>query len=176
MGSIDWRLVAHCPVPILMVKSPATAPYSHIVAAVDPVHTHAKPADLDEVIIDCAMVMQVRTKAKLSLLHCYLPLARFRPDEGSSVPLKDAEKALEVSRQASLNTLASEAGLSPSATRLREGKPQAVLELMIANGEADLIVMGGLSRGRIADLLIGSTAEHMLQHGECDLLIVKPRA
>jgi nucleotide-binding universal stress UspA family protein len=42
------------------------------------------------------------------------------------------------------------------------------------NGEADLVVMGGLARGRLAELLLGSTAERVLHHGRGDVLVVKP--
>lgn len=174
LSSSDWRLVADCPAPVLIVKSDGKTPYRNIVAAVDPVHAHAKPHDLDDAIISCAKSVQAPTKADLSLLHCFLPLAHFEFGEFDRTPIRDAELSLEKSRQQALNALATNAGLPSNFARLAEGNPQTVLESMADSGETDLIVMGGLSRGMISDLLIGSTADKVLRHVDCDVLIVKP--
>ena len=47
LSSSDWRLLATSSVPVLVVKGPSDRQYRNIVAAVDPFHAHAKPADLD---------------------------------------------------------------------------------------------------------------------------------
>ena len=38
----------------------------------------------------------------------------------------------------------------------------------------DLVVLGSVSRGGIAGLLIGNTAEKVLERVECSVLTVKP--
>jgi universal stress protein E len=40
--------------------------------------------------------------------------------------------------------------------------------------QADLVVMGAISRSRIKDVFIGNTAEKILDYLESDVLIVKP--
>lgn len=174
LSSSDWKLVSHCPAPILVVKGSGEKHYENVVAAVDPVHAHAKPGDLDDAIVAVAAKIAAVAKAKLSLVHCFLPLSYYDSADIGRLPLQDAEDALERSREEAMAELAKRAGLPESATELIPGKPDAVLESMAEEGRADLIVMGGLSRGMLADLLIGSTADRLLQHGECDVLIVKP--
>jgi nucleotide-binding universal stress UspA family protein len=49
-----------------------------------------------------------------------------------------------------------------------------VLEGLVDRGAADLVIMGGLSRGRLKDFLIGSTAQRLLERSRADVLIVKP--
>jgi universal stress protein E len=39
---------------------------------------------------------------------------------------------------------------------------------------ADLLVMGAVSRSRLQELFVGSTAERVLDHLGCDVLVVKP--
>jgi universal stress protein E len=39
---------------------------------------------------------------------------------------------------------------------------------------ADIVVMGAVARSRLKRLFIGSTAERVLDHLPCDVLIVKP--
>jgi nucleotide-binding universal stress UspA family protein len=49
-----------------------------------------------------------------------------------------------------------------------------VLQRMAERGDADLIVMGALARGRVKDFLIGSTAERLLHHARVDVMAVHP--
>ena len=176
LGSRDWRFLAECPLPILVVNRPATQPYRHVVAAVDPAHTHAKPARLDHLIVALAAAVRERTGASLGLMHGFLPLSHYGADidDGKPLPLNDAERALETSRRDALDALAAEAGIDAGAARLVEGRPEAVLRALVDQGEADLLVMGALSRGKLAELVIGSTAERVLHDAACDVLLVKP--
>ena len=47
--------------------------------------------------------------------------------------------------------------------------PRAVLE-----AQTDVIVMGGISRSRLKQAILGGTAERLLEHLPCDILTVKP--
>ena len=125
IGSRDWRFLADCPSPILVVNGPAESAYARILAAVDPIHAHAKPADLDVAIVQAAQTVSRQSGANLEMAHCFVPLARYAASaEGDDrVPLNDAERALESSRQQALNRLAGEVGLDAGETRLIEGDP-----------------------------------------------------
>jgi universal stress protein E len=48
-----------------------------------------------------------------------------------------------------------------------------LLRQMAERGDADLIVMGALARGRLQEWLIGSTAERVLNGSVADVLAVK---
>jgi universal stress protein E len=176
LGSRDWRFLAECPLPILVVNAAADKPLRNIIAAVDPVHAHAKPANLDQAIVRLAKSVCERAAAQLELIHCFLPLAHYHvgTDDIDRLPLNDAEQALEKSRQQALELLAKEAGLEPGQTRLIEGEAEQVLAAFVEWGQADLIVMGALARGKLADFVIGSTAERVLRKADCDILLVKP--
>lgn len=176
IGSRDWRFLAEYPLPILVVTSDGKQRYSKIVAAVDPVHAHAKPAELDRAIAETAVSVGKRAGGSVSLAHCYVPLARYGVHAAEDrAPLNDAEQALERSREEALRKLANDTGLDPATcTRLIEGDAVTALEHLAGDGEADLIVLGALSRGKLADLIIGSTAEKLLHRASADLLLVKP--
>lgn len=174
LSHADWRLVAICPVPVLVVKSEARNDYRKIVAAVDPVHAHAKPAELDEAILAYAKSLQAVFGAKLDVVHCFVPLSELTGGAESGGPLATAEEALEEARRYELESLVAAAGLPKAAIRLAPGKTDAVLNQMIDDGEADLVIMGALSRGRLTDFVIGSTAERVLHRARGDVLAVKP--
>jgi universal stress protein E len=167
----DWQLLLTCPAPVLLVRSNAEKAYGSIIAAVDPLHAHAKPADLDEAILRIATAVRERTGASLTALHCYPP-GGFFGAEWTQHAAPDAAGG-DVRRRA-LEALLTAAGVEAGAGRLVEGAPHAVLRSMADRNEADLIVMGALSRGRLKHLVLGSTAERVLQRGLVDVLIVKP--
>jgi universal stress protein E len=169
----DWRMLAHCPAPVLVVKSAGNDPYRHLVAAVDPLHAHAKPAELDTEILRIAKGLKQRTGAELRVVHCFTPVAELVRDAIERLPLEDAERALESARREALRSLVASAKLPQESTDLIPGKPAAVLEKLVDRGAADLLIMGGLSRGRLKDFLIGSTAQRLLERSRSDVLVVK---
>ncbi len=168
LSSSDWRLVSKCPAPVLIAKSPGTEQYRHIVAAVDPFHAHAKPASLDAAILATAAKLQAQTRATLTVLHCFAPPEFFRADPR----LEARDDEVQRSRRETLEALLRDAGIATSAARVVPGEPHAELQAMAERGEADVIVMGALARGRVRDWLIGSTAERVLTRGDVDVVAV----
>ncbi len=54
------------------------------------------------------------------------------------------------------------------------GNTSEALEELVMQLEIDVVVAGAVSRGRLERLLIGSTAEAILDDVHCDVVIVKP--
>jgi universal stress protein E len=166
----EWCLVLTCPVPVLVVKAQAQAKYRHIVAAVDPFHTHSKPGELDRAILAYAHDLQGRTRATLSALHCFVPVEYF----GADLPLPLGAVAEADARRAEVEELLRKSGLQPSAARVERGPTHEVIKELVDRGEADVVVMGVLARSRVKEWLIGSTAERVLHGVDIDVLAVKP--
>lgn len=175
LSNNDWRLISTCPATVLLVNTDGRKRYENIAAAVDPFHAHSKPVELDAEILDQATAVKTLTGATLSVVHCFLPLTSvtggLAPEH---LPIDDAEAELERFRRDKLGELVTGAGLDPSITKLVRGRPAEKLLELAASGDADLIVMGALSRGRLRDLILGSTAERLLNQIHADILVVKP--
>ena len=167
----DWQVVTGCPAPLLLAKSDGRAPYKKVVAAVDPFHTLAKPAELDRDILRCARAVQLRTGAVLAAVHCYVPVEYFGADLTGVAPL---DPRLADERLEAVRALCAQAEIDPAAAKLLSGPPHTVLTNMQKRGEADLVVMGAIARGRIAELVLGNTAERVLHYGTGDVLVVTP--
>jgi universal stress protein E len=165
----EWRLVSTCPAPVLVAKGPAPTKYRHIVAAVDPFHMHSKPGELDVAILAHAHDLQTRTRATLSALHCFVPFEYFGFDLTASV--SDAFGA--DARREELEKLLQKTSLHVSTARVEIGPTHEVIKKLVDRGEADVVVMGVLARGRIKEWLIGSTAERVLHSVPVDVLAVK---
>jgi len=164
----EWRLVTSCAAPVLVASPPGKKAYGKIVAAVDPFHLHAKPAELDRSILSYARRLAEKQAAELAVVHCYTP------PEHLGGELADAARTESKIRREALERLVAEAGLPKSVARLEGGgAPHMLLRRMAERGEADLIVMGALARGRLEEWFIGSTAERVLNGSVADVLAVK---
>jgi universal stress protein E len=168
----DWQVVTGARAPLLIVKSDGYTPYRRIVAAVDPFHAHAKPAALDGEILRLANALRRRTQATLAALYCYFPVEYFGADL-ARLPHPDSS-AMDARIEA-VRALCVEAAVEPSVARLVAGAPHAVLTELQQRGEADVIVMGALARGRIAEFVLGNTAERVLHYGQGDVLVATPQ-
>jgi universal stress protein E len=167
----DWQVVTSSRAPLLLVKSDGRAPYRRIVAAVDPFHVHAKPAGLDREILRVAKEVQRRTRAALAAVHCHFGVEHFGADLARIAP---SDPRLVDARLEAVRELCAEARIPEDAARLVAGAPHSVLTDMQQRGEADVVVMGALARGRFAELVLGNTAERVLHYGTGDVLIVTP--
>jgi nucleotide-binding universal stress UspA family protein len=56
---------------------------------------------------------------------------------------------------------------------IREGRPGEQIALEAKTAAADLIVIGGQQRHRIAPMLFGSTTEYLIRNAPCPVLVVK---
>ena len=67
----DWQLIRTCPFPLWLVKAREFGKKPMIIAAVDPVHSHDKPAALDQLIVDRAKEIGGPAKGEIHLFHTY---------------------------------------------------------------------------------------------------------
>lgn len=174
----DWELIRHCPCALLLVKTSGTYDRPAVLAAVDPTHAFGKPTDLDPRLLESAGLMGTLLRGKTFAFHAYLPLATALampvgpPMVGWLAPEVEELHQAEVSER--FGKLADAAGI-PAARRLLEpGEVKAELTRAIRKTGARIVVMGAISRGALKRLVIGSTAERVLDSLTCDVLIVKP--
>jgi universal stress protein E len=175
----DYDLIRRCPVPLLIVKTMARGSQRPVLAALDPWHAHGKPLALDDQIVAAARGISTALGAPLHSLHIYSPLLALVADTVFApvvlpVPLPQ-EKAHAASIRRRFRALNAGYRISPRRSHLETGEPSAILPGVARWLKAQLVVMGAVSRSSLKRLLIGSTAERVLDALPCDVLIVKPR-
>lgn len=173
-ADLDWRVVAMCPVPVLVIRRQEPGSFSRTIAAVDPQHAHAKPEALDIAVLKHAHAFSELFEVPLDIVHSYMPLSSLATGVGADLALNDAQQAFDASLRESLQAMQTSAGISAARVRLLTGRPEAALRELSAQDSHALIVMGALSRSGWKRLLIGSTAERFLRHADCDVLFVNP--
>jgi universal stress protein E len=177
----DWELIRHSPVPVLLVKTRGHYTAPRILAAVDPSHTFAKTARLDDAILRNGARFAAAVHGRLHVVHAFVPtLANMTPAEISA---PDATARILGKAQAQAANLLDETlraarlgKLAPGRRHLLARHPIDAIPQLARELRCDIVVMGALSRSGLKGLFIGNTAERLLDDLPCDLLVVKPLA
>jgi nucleotide-binding universal stress UspA family protein len=188
-GGTDQHLLRKCPCPVWIMVGETSANYRHILAAVDfdPWNEDDEEGDLNRQILDIAATLAVTDFAQLHVVHAWEPISdsmiRVFGSELSEKEVatnRDREWREHQSRLDALNNRMREQfggeahGYLTPRFHLREGTPRDVIPAVANELKADLVVMGTVSRTGIPGLLIGNTAEVILNNLECGVLAVKP--
>jgi universal stress protein E len=174
----DWELLRHSPVPVLLVKNRRPYDSVKVLAAVDPSHAFAKTARLDDRILRIAAQVSAATRGRLHAVHAYVPTLADIPATGLLRPDSPARIVRRAETEAQMRfdkvLRATRLGTLPRNRRHLEGRhPVEAIPLVAKTQGIDIVVMG-LVRSGFKGLLIGNTAEQLLDELPCDLLIVKP--
>ncbi len=188
-GGTDQHLLRKCPCPVWIMVGETSANYRHVLAAVDfdPWKEDDEESDLNRQILDIAATLAVTDFAQLHVVHAWESISdsmiRVFGSELSDKEVatnRDHEWREHQSRLDALNNRMREQfggeahGYLTPRFHLREGTPRDVIPAVANELKADLVVMGTVSRTGIPGLLIGNTAEVILNNLECGVLAVKP--
>ena len=173
----DWQLMRSCPCPLWLVKPVDLASNPVIVAAVDPMHTHDKPASLDQRIVQYAKSIAALTDGDVHLFHAYQPLSAigtaanrtFKPIRLSG---EDIRREIREEHQQLLDELADACELDQQHRHQQAGVPRELIPAFTRSIGAQLVVMGVQARWGLKRSVIGSTAERVLDHLPCDTLLI----
>jgi universal stress protein E len=178
-SNTDWNLIRSCPAPLMLVKPREFAARPTVVAAVDPLHEHDKPAELDRLILSQASSLTELLDGELHVFHSFDPTPAIAGAATTmatpiAVPVSEVTEALEKRHRQALNELLADYPLPQQQIHMHQGTPQDLLPVLTEKRAADLVVLGAVSRSGLKRIFIGSTAERVLDQLPCDLLILKP--
>jgi universal stress protein E len=175
----DWFLIRSCPYPLWLVKPHEMPAEPLIIAAVDPTHGEDESARVDRLIVEQAQAIAASVDGDLHLLHTYQPLKGIgaeatRTFKPIRLPVESLSERIAAEHREKLDALAASAGIGKSHTHQLPGAARDVIPYVARDRKADLVVMGAVARWSGKRSAIGSTAERVLDHLPCDILIVRP--
>jgi len=177
MHLTDWELARTSTLPVLLIKGPKPYDNPVVLAAVDPGHKHAKPLDLDGKILAAGTRVCETLRGTLHVMHADNQSLLPAGDAESPVPAYPAAVMYEAQRKRDRETFekfATDAGVPRERRHVVDEGPAAAIPQLARELGASLVVMGAVSRSALKRLLIGNTAERVLDALPCDVLIVKP--
>ncbi|MFT3907331.1 MAG: universal stress protein [Steroidobacteraceae bacterium] len=172
----DWELLRWSPIPVLLVRNPHAYRRPAILAAVDPTHAFAKPLQLDQQILGAASSLRLALHGSLHAVHAYIraPIEALPQANVSERTLRDIEKRSERAAVALLDRALRHHKVA-RAHRYAIGRhPIDAITEAAEQSRSAIVVMGAISRTGFRRLLIGNTAERILDSLKCDVLVVKP--
>jgi universal stress protein E len=170
LGSVTKKLMRKCPCPVWVVKPDGRTEPRVLVAATDltPVGNSA---------VELAAGLAGLFDATLDVVYAWpLPLGvpilpELDVPAQSRMDIEQHERAARTRFEHALAALALRVEVRP---HLLCGAPSIAIQEVVERREADLLVMGSVSRGGIAGLLLGNTAERLLDRVQCSILTIKP--
>ncbi|HEX2140472.1 MAG TPA: universal stress protein [Woeseiaceae bacterium] len=180
----DWELVRRAPQPVWIVKKKADfrATGARVLAAVDPAHPGEKKANLDRKLMAAATRIVKLFGGATHVFHAWNPAATVTPVAGAghhaAVPAltvgQDLIQELREQRQQQLGALVRDFDVPAENVHLVAGDTRSALDELAGDLEIDVVVAGAVARGRLERLLVGSTAEQLLDSVDCDVVVIKP--
>lgn len=176
-GSTSMRLLRKCPCPVWLVRPDTPPSFVRVLAAVDPNHH-----DDAHVILSKAIMQLATSTAQYEDGLCHVVYAwelfgdsvkesHSRPEEYEYLVKKTESQVATVFN----NFLAT---YGPNVRRdeahLLHGDAVFVIPELVKQLNIDLIVMGTIAHTGISGMLMGNTAERLLDRIECSILAIKP--
>lgn len=169
VGSTAKRLIRKCPASVWIVHTENAGPPKVVLAATDFSEVSRKA------VLEGICVAE-RTGAEFNLVHV-IDSGDVPPDVISRIPHGSSlEQEIQEEAQRRLDELVK----SLETTRIRIqphlilGTPWKVIQRLVQHLSVDLIAMGTVGRNGIEGLLLGNTADKVLDHCDCSVLAVKP--
>jgi universal stress protein E len=188
-GSTDMHLLRKCPCPVWLHKHGHDTPYHRILAAVDfdEFSGTKRGSTLNRDILDLAASLAQREHSELYIGHAWYPkgaeLLQTRASGLTEEEIKEYIGETLACNERRLNELMGSAETWVGRNVWHEVKPQSRLVKGLARRaipdlaeelQAELIVMGTVAHAGIAGILIGNTAETILNRIDCSVLAIKP--
>lgn len=179
LANTDWLLIRDCPCALWFVRSKALPRSPRLLVAVDPRHAHAKPARLDDRLLQAAQGFTRQLGGRIAVVHAYerfedvVPGALRRPLQPRPRHPSPEARRFAATTTELVTKLAGKYDVSADECAVREGAADEVVATEADRLSADVLVMGAVSRS-LARPVIGSTAERVIDHVDCDVFIVKP--
>jgi universal stress protein E len=183
-GATDWELVRRAPQPVWIVKKSADFRQTgvRVLAAVDPAHPGETKAKLDRKLVGAATRIVKLFGGAPHVFHAYSPAATVTPvaaaGHHAAVPAltvgHQLMEELREQRRHQLERLAEEYEVPGKNVHLVAGDTRSTLQELVEELRIDIVVAGSVARGRLERLLIGSTAEAILDAVDCDVVVIKP--
>jgi len=170
LGSVAIKLLRKCPTPVWVVEPEHDLVHRLVLAATD-----LEP--VGDLAVRCAGFVAKRHECELHVVHAWqMPFALQM--EASRMAKEEFAEAVVKIRQSCIDrieqSLADYDGPKKPYIHTAKGSPAQMIREAVAQLDPDLLVMGTISRAGLAGVLIGSTAERLLDRVDCSILTVKP--
>ncbi|HHB76471.1 MAG TPA: universal stress protein, UspA [Desulfobulbus sp.] len=189
-GSTDMHLLRKCPCPVWIMKANEKEKYQRIIAAVDVEQeiNDEKISVLNQQILEMASSLALSEFSEFHIVHAWtawgeslLNTPRFSfSDDGEMAAWVEQQRVADETKMNDLIQTLTETLSQDTMDYIKpqvhiiKGEAHQVIPDLAQEMKADLVVMGTVARTGIPGLIMGNTAETILNNIGCSVLAVKP--
>lgn len=171
----DWQLLRKCPCPVWMVKNQPWSVGSKALVAVNLASEEPCHDSLNlKLVQQTVELAENLSQTEVHLVGAYpvtpINIAIELPDFDPSV----YSDAIRGQHLIAMKALSQRFCIKVECTHVEKGLPEEVIPELAEYLQAGVVVMGTLGRTGISAAFIGNTAEQVIAHLKCDLLVIKP--
>lgn len=170
----DWNLLRHCPAPVLLVKTSEPWQHNRILASIDATSPDEGHQLINDNILSYSEHLADHFETDLHLANAYPTIAiAFAMIPEVSAP-DDIQQYVTYQHDNAAERWANKFNINSDHIHIGEGDTEQVIVNISREIKADLVVVGTVGRGGISGVLIGNTAERLVDQLTCDVLVIKP--
>ena len=176
-GTTATKLFRKCPCAVLATGPDAAWPFRRTVAAVDATTDDQAHDELNSQIITTARAFSSAAKGQLDVISAWSVHAEMiLKNHMSGDEIEELRNKARADSELRLDKLVAKSGAQLPGDRVHSlhGFPEDALYEFVAQNHSDLLVMGTVGRAGVSGLLIGNTAERILDRVQCSILAIKP--
>ncbi len=179
-GSTALHLMRKCPCPVWVMKPRRSPRLTRILAAVAPRADDPDAASVNRNVMNVAVSLARTEGCRLHIVHAWQPpglsLLQMGRVRATRQEVQQYTESARAERKAELDDFLGSFPLDTEEMDIHfvRGDPGDIIPELARKKKISLIVMGTVSRSGIPGLLIGNTAEDVLNHVNCSVLTVKP--
>ncbi len=175
-GNTGIRLMRKCPCAVWLIN-PSRVKFQHVLGCVDTSTEDTLDAELNNRVFELAKSISHYHGGFFSIVHAWsvwnelFLQRRMDPDEFAKLVKRNHDQT-EMHLEKFLKEHGSHA--ADDNVHLIEGEPADVIPRFARKNDVDLVVMGTVARSGVSGVVMGNTAEQMLNRMECSVLALKP--
>lgn len=177
----DWSLIRESTVPLWLVrKGTDLSDKPRLLAAVDLGEATGAADGMDESILVTGKELSRALRGTLCVFHAFDPMpavgdAATWAVKPGRLPIEKLRAELQQSRSEALAALAGRHGVVPNCRLIKSGSIVATLPGTALELGAGLVIMAANAGRDGIHATIGNSAEDVMDHVPCDLLVLKPK-
>lgn len=174
---LDWQLLRHAPVPVLIAKDHIWHPTGKIAIALNVSGTE----DHDSRMLNMRLLREAQELSHI--MHCEIHILNAIPpvmppatiDLPGFTPSMMGDAALKEGCKAVLS-FAARHRIPADCCHIREGHPDDVIPALCEELKPTALFIGTAARKGVAVALIGNICERVVDHLACDVAVITPKA
>lgn len=171
----DWHLIRNSSVNVLLVKEHQWIEGGNVVCAVGVKESDEVHQCLSEWVGECAFYLNKTIDGNLHFINTYngapVHISIEVPQFSAELYNEDVKKK----RLKGIEPLVTKFNIPDPNLHVEEGLPEDAVPALCDELDAQLLVLGSVGRKGLTAVLLGNTAEHIIDQVQCDTLVVKPK-